>query len=421
MLLAGGARTLSAQDDDPVLASRAHYAEAVRAYDARDFEAFLQHAAAAHRLRPAHGGVTYALASAHALVGDTAAALATLRRFASLGYSAQPAADSDFVALHGTAALERIERRLELNREPVIRSALAFTLPESDLLAEGIAYDPREGTFYVGSVHRRKVVRMTRDGRFADFVTLRGPGRYAPLGLAVDPARRALWVATAAVPQMAGYTAADSGRSALLRFDLDTGEQTGDFPAPSDGRPHALGDLVISRAGDVYATDSRAPVVYRVRAQSDSLEPLLESPLFLSAQGLALSPDERRLFVADYSRGIVRVDLAAPTAKLLPAADSVLALGIDGLYYHAGTLIGIQNGVTPHRVVRLTLGPDEDRLLAAEPLERAHPAHEEPTLGTLVGRELYYIANSQWERFDRSGGIAHPDSLRAPVVLRLRL
>ena len=54
-------------------------------------------------------------------------------------------------------------------------------------------------------------------------------------------------------------------------------------------------------------------------------------------------------------------------------------------------------------------------------LERAHPRHLEPTLGVLVGRELYYIANSQWELFGQDGRVARPDSLRQPVVLRLRL
>jgi sugar lactone lactonase YvrE len=143
--------------------------------------------------------------------------------------------------------------------------------------------------------------------------------------------------------------------------------------------------------------------------------------LLLSAQGLALSPDERRIYVADYSRGVVLVDLVARTASLLPAIDTVLALGIDGLYSHEGALIGIQNGVQPHRIVRLDLSQDGARLLRSITIERAHPSYVEPTLGTLVGRELYFMANSQWELFGDDGRVAHPDSLKPPVVLRLRL
>ena len=103
------------------------------------------------------------------------------------------------------------------------------------------------------------------------------------------------------------------------------------------------------------------------------------------------------------------------------AADSVLTLGIDGLYFHRGSLVGIQNGVTPHRVARFTLSPAGDRVLRAEVLERAHPRYDEPTLGVLVDGELYYIANAQWERFGEDGRIAKPEALTPPAVLRLRL
>jgi sugar lactone lactonase YvrE len=406
---------------DPVASSRAHYREAVRAYQARDFAAFLAHARAAQALRPSHGGVTYALASAYALSGDTAGALASLRRFAAMGYTADLAGDSDFVALRGSAALDEVARRIEANAAPVVHGTPAFTLPERDLLAEGVAYDPREGAFYVSAVHGRKIVRMAPDGRFSDFASLDGAEDLAPLGLRVDPTRRTLWVATASMPQMRGYTAADSGRSALVRYDLDTGARIGTYPVPADGRAHGLGDLLVTRSGEVLASDSRAPVIYRLAPGSRNLETLVESPLLSAAQGLAITPAGHTLYVADYARGILRVDLRSRAVVPVPAAEEVAALGIDGLYYVDGSLVGIQNGMAPHRVVRLTLTPAGDRITGSEVLERAHPRHDEPTLGVVVGRELYYVANSQYQRFGRDGRVTQPDSLDAPVVLRLRL
>lgn len=406
---------------DPIAESRAHYREAVRAYQAGDHADFLAHARQAQALRPAHGGVTYALASAYALNGDTAAALGSLRRFAAMGYTAELEADSDFAALRGSTAYAELQRRLQSNREPVVRGRVAFELPERDLLAEGIAYDEREGAFYVSAVHRRKIVRMDLEGRFTDFATLDGPEGGAPLGLHVDPVRRQLWVAVAAMPQMRGYAASDSGRSALHRYDLDSGRLTARYATPNDGRAHGLGDVIVTRGGDVYASDSRAPVIYRLRPGADALQAWVESPLLGSAQGMAFAPDERTLYVADYARGILRIDVARRTVTDVPAADSVVALGIDGLYQADGHLVGIQNGVAPHRVVRLRLTAGGDRIESAEVLDRAHPSHNEPTLGVLVGRELYYVANSQYEYFGQDGRVARPDSLRQPVVLRLRL
>ncbi len=412
--------TAAGAQSDPVVESRTHYRAAVQAYEAKDFPAFLEHAREAQTLRPAHGGATYALASALALTGDTAGALTALGHFAALGYSADLAADPDFVGLHGNRGYAEVSQRIARNGEPVVASGVAFELPERELLTEGIAYDAGDDVFYVGSVHQAKLFRVTRSGAVSEFAP-GVAGRWAPLGLRVDRKRRALWVATAALPQTAGYNASDSGRSAILRYDLGSGRLTARYVAPVDGTPRVIGDLIVGRNGEVYATDSRASVLYRVPSRGDTLERFVESPLFLSAQGLALTPDERGLYIADYARGILRVNLRGRSVSPVEAADSVLALGIDGLYFHGGRLIGIQNGVAPHRVARFTLSPAGDRLLRAEVLERAHPRYDEPTLGVLVDGELYYIANAQWERFGDDGAIANPDSLQRPVVLRLRL
>jgi sugar lactone lactonase YvrE len=403
---------------DPVLESRRHYRAAVEAYETGNQPAYLEHAREAQALRPAHGGVTWALASALALTGDTAGAFRTLRHFAALGYSGDLTADSDFASLRGSEGYAELTRRLEGNRTPVVASRVAFELPDAGLLTEGIAHDAAQGVFFVGSVRKGRILRVGRDGRTSVFATVEG-GRWAPLGLRVDQ-RGALWVAAAALPQVAAYQPADSGRSAILRYDLRSGRVTHRYE-PRDAGAHAIGDLIVTRAGDVFATDSRASVVYRIAAGSDTLERFIQSSLLLSAQGLALTPDERTLYVADYARGVLRVDLAGRGVTLWQTADSVLALGIDGLYYHQGHLIGIQNGVVPHRVARFTLSPAGDRILEARVLERAHPRYDEPTLGVPVNGDLFYIANSQWERFGPDGRIADSTVLTRPVVLRLPL
>src|SRR5690242_14451678 len=140
LVIALNAVTAAAQDD-PILASRAAYQEAVRAYQAHDVPAFLAHARDAERLRPDHGGVIYTLASAYALSGDTVEALAMLRRFAALGYFANVSADTDLALLRPLGGFMAVRQALAKNAEPVVRASRAFTLPERDLLTEGIAYD----------------------------------------------------------------------------------------------------------------------------------------------------------------------------------------------------------------------------------------------------------------------------------------
>jgi sugar lactone lactonase YvrE len=46
---------------------------------------------------------------------------------------------------------------------------VAFIVPEKDLIPEGIAYDPADKTCYLGSIYKKKVVRITAKGDISDF------------------------------------------------------------------------------------------------------------------------------------------------------------------------------------------------------------------------------------------------------------
>jgi hypothetical protein len=39
----------------------------------------------------------------------------------------------------------------------------------------------------------------------------------------------------------------------------------------------------------------------------------------------------------------------------------------------------------------------------------------------VVGKDLFYVANSQWEKFGDDGRVEAPETLQEPLVLRLRL
>src|SRR3954470_19933157 len=119
VLLAALAPAALTAQTDPVLESRAEFSAAAMAYEARDWRAYLAHATRAQALRPEHGGVTLALASARALSGDTAGAIAALTRYAARGYAADIAADSDFAAVRASPDWPALAARLARNAEPI--------------------------------------------------------------------------------------------------------------------------------------------------------------------------------------------------------------------------------------------------------------------------------------------------------------
>jgi DNA-binding beta-propeller fold protein YncE len=149
---------------------------------------------------------------------------------------------------------------------------------------------------------------------------------------------------------------------------------------------------------------------------------MLENPKLTSIRGLAVSDDSKRLYFADYSLGVFGVDLAAGKAFDLDYSGDKLVLGgIDGLYSYDGTLVVIENGMSPKRVMRLQLGKDGHSIERAMPLDVANSAFGLPTYGTIDGDGLYFVANSQKNDYDTYGVPKDLAKLEAVRVFRSNL
>jgi len=56
---------------------------------------------------------------------------------------------------------------------------------------------------------------------------------------------------------------------------------------------------------------------------------------------------------------------------------------------------------------------------AVDVLDLAHPEHDQPTLGEVVGDDFLYVANSLWGAWDREGHLVEGRKLTPPVILRI--
>jgi len=414
-------RDAPAQDAvDPVARSRELYREGVAFYQRLDYGGYQRLMEEAALLRPHHPTLLYKLAGARALSGDVKGSLEALNLLAEMGMKLNPAEDDDFLPLLGEPGFDEVLDRFAKNGRRVGKAEVSVTFEADDFIPESVAHDPVTGDFFIGSVHLRQIMRVKPDDTtelFAD----REDGLWSVMGLKVDAERRVLWACTTAAPQGKDTPKSEVGRTAVLRFDLDTGEVAKTYLLAEEGVIHWFGDLAVTPSGDVYITDSMTPRVYVIRQGEDRLEVLVENPGFASLQGITLSPDGERLFVADYSYGIYRVDPETGEVWLLPCPREATLLGIDGLYTHKKTLIAIQNGVQPHRVVRVRLGKHLDTVDKVEVLEANHPRFDEPTLGLVLGDEFFFVANSQWYRFDEEGGLDPESGAKGPVVLKMGL
>jgi sugar lactone lactonase YvrE len=358
------------------------------------------------------------LAQAYAAAGDDDKAIAALDQLADMGQADDDmlqGKDKAFARLHPLPAYQAVLKKFAENEKPVSHSETALVLPDAKLLAEDIDYDPHSKSFLITSVLEKKIIRVTQDGKTADFA--RSPSQWGMMALKVDALRDRVWATEVALDGFTSVAQADWGRSALLCFELSSGR----LLRRVEGPPHAaLGDMTLTREGDPIVSDGDGGGVYRV--QGDSLV-RLDRGDFISPQTPAVHPDGKHVFVPDYTRGIGLLDLATKEVTWLgPSGSKLYALsGVDGLYFDNGWLILTQNGASPERVLRLQLDSTLNRVVSEEIVERATPTLGDPTHGVIVGDSFYYIANSGWNQLDEHGVLLPGAALTPARIMRFHL
>ena len=392
---------ISAQDDAD---DGNAWSAAMQAQAKGDFQAYRHHMSDVIRYVGPQPNLLYALAAAHARVGDAAATDTTLRRLLAFHLPFDLAADTAFAALPDR---ERWIAAFGAFQPKAFASQIAFQLADSTLIPEGITYDARQRAFYIGSLARNKVVKVDKRGRVTDFTTPGADSLQVVLGMKVDPGRRRLWVCTAS---------RGNDWSGLFAYDLKTGKLLKKYTTrPGTGR-HLFNDLALAADGTIYVTDSEGGAVYRLRPGADTLDQPFAGLSLIYPNGLALSADDQRLYVAQFA-GIAVLEPGTGKQQPLIAPDSLSGFGFDGLYRHGASLVGIQNGIGRERIVRLDLAPDGRSVTGGAILDAVNPHWKIPTTGVLVGDRLYYIANSQLRRLRDDGSLAEPETLERPRVM----
>jgi sugar lactone lactonase YvrE len=396
-------------------------AAAMQAYRAKDFAAFANYEKRALALAPDNPRLIYNVACAAALQHDAAEAVRLLEQLLARKLDLGAETDGDFAAIHDTEAWARVVARLAELRKPMVQSKVAFTIPDKTLMATGIAVDPQTQDTYIASVRQRKILRRSKSGVIGDFVAQGQDGFLAGASLAVDGAHRLLFASSSAVPFMLGYDKADNGRSGLFVYDLQTGKLSRKAFLVNDGKRHFLNALVIDRDGNAYVSDSGASGIYVLRRDKNALETFLAPGALESTQGLALSDDEKTLYVADFANGLWSIDVASRARRRLAAPPGVWLGGLDGLSRARDGLISVQIGVRPERVVRLRLDAAGQQVKRVDILEMSHPDYAGPIQGVVTGNEFIYVANSQLQLGNGDTGELHLERARPTIILRLPL
>jgi hypothetical protein len=99
---------------------------------------------------------------------------------------------------------------------------------------------------------------------------------------------------------------------------------------------------------------------------------------------------------------------------------NVAVTGLDGLYLSGDSLIGIQNGTEPVRIVRYRLNHAQTEILSAEVIEQSTERLGEPTHVVEADGWFYVTANVGWNKIDDSGVLKPGQQFTRPILLRFR-
>jgi sugar lactone lactonase YvrE len=394
--------------------------QAAQAYQQDDYSGWVRALEQLHSLRPFNADFMRQLVEGYSRLGDRSKAFNMMLRMQQQGLSEDWASVDGLDVLRPYPLYGHLSQLMAEAGRPFGRADLAVEIPGDIAMPEALAMDPTTSRLFVGTVRDGAIlVRGKDDDAFRPFASPETvDGLMAVFDLIADPERGHLWVATGSTSQYRGATSANFGRTSLIRLDLATGEKQAEFRVLPDGKPHLLGAMALADDGTVYAADNLTPFVYRLVPGEERPEIVLGNPVFTGFRGIALSPDATKLYVADYELGLFVYQTEGERRGLpLPSPETLNLGGIDGLYRWENSLIAIQNGISPSRVLRLDLDASGTRVESVAPLVVSDPRFDIPTFGTLVDDELYFLASSHWDKVTPAG-LPAAGPLPAVAVLR---
>lgn len=213
----------------------------------------------------------------------------------------------------------------------------AYTLPGDNVFPEGIDYWGKTGQFFVSSTGDGSVLRGEIDQPAASpaFVAATGVGSSA-IGVKVDKRNELLYIA--------------GGPTGTVRVaSATTGALLKTFTSGPGG---FLNDLVVTKNGDVYITDSFRPTLWRISAgaPAGALEPWLSfasTPLQytpgFNVNGIVETQGGRYLILVQSSTGrLFRIEL--DTKEVTPIDLGGQLVNGDGLELDHKTLYAVAAG-----------------------------------------------------------------------------
>ncbi|MEW4923675.1 hypothetical protein [Algibacter sp. 2305UL17-15] len=306
---------------------------------------------------------------------------------------------------------------------------IAHTIDEPDLIPEGIAHNPKDNSFYIGSTWKRKILKIDSVGNVSNFVHSGQDGLLGVIGMKVDAKRQTLWVCTSSSGRgmpVKGLTDPVHNKSGIFKYNLNTKELTQQFWLETDAESFFFNDITVSSKGQVFATEMRTRTIYTIVPNEDTLRPFATLPEEYRANGIDIDEQDSNLYLALYAKPNAFGKLNIETQELkiisIPNDEKV---GADGLYFYNNSLIAVQPFTDNRVVCQYVLNNKLDSVKQIIVLVPDDKILNQPTTGVISNNKFYFLANSQLQSFSqlwkKNNGEFDINDLQPVKILKLEL
>jgi len=426
MLLALSLPTQIAVAGDPIFESNAQFeasqkarGEGLAAFRAGDAPAALVKLEEALALRPNNTLLLGYVAFLTVETGDLARAAEAATQYAATGQALGRGIQGKLAEKLPADIWAPIKAAFDANITAKGEATLHYVIPTDIALVEGIAAAPG-GRLFVSSVVSGGLYVLEDDGP-RQIMSAADHNMGSFFGITHDPLHGSLWATYGRVDQTPVHNPGHNkseGTTGIAEFDAMTGALRHNYVLDGSTADHQIADLLITHDHTVYASDAAGKAVYKVAG--NTLAKAFNLPYATSPQGLVETKDGI-LILADYGRGLWRLDRSKGTASLLGVPQGINLVGIDGLTVHGDHLLAVQNGVNPHRIMEITLSDDYKSVKNATVIAQSLPNFDEPTLGVSTPSGYVFVAGSQWPKYTPGGAVKESATIKPTHILKLTI
>lgn len=276
---------------------------------------------------------------------------------------------------------------------------IKFGMP--GIYPEGVTFNIKSNLFYVSSVTTGTIGTVDMKGVYKPLYqdsTLK-----STYGLKIDPNQNLLW----ACVSDANYSrfsdpSTRKKMGKLIAIDLKSGKKVKEIDLASqfEGK-HFINDIAFDLQGNIYATDSFSPVVYKIDKDGKP-SVFAKSENFASVDiglnGIAFNP-AGYLIVNNNSQGaLYKIDLKNPDSitrvkikNLFPGADGML-------FDNTGNLVLVQNKSVDK--VHQLASTDNWQTAELKASTSAEDRYQQPSTATMSGDKVYVLNSKMNELSD---------------------